>query len=215
MQDIGLIVCADSGDFGIRFFVDTAGFPQVDVCTQVADHEDDVFCGDIFNVRSNRVERFDSAGIIPSVVSGKTERRKHPQPAGTAAHIPGLAGSQMIEQRLVVPLHNHTDINNTGIPKGRQSKVNQAVTAANWKRRGCAFRNKLTQLGIGFVCKNDAMIVIHRFKPPRPYRPWRLQQLLRLLLSGCRGRRLRHPRFQIHQALSRHGLSDGLRFSRR
>ena len=57
MQDIGLIVCADSGDFGIRFFVDTAGFPQVDVCTQVADHEDDVFCGDIFNVGSNGIER--------------------------------------------------------------------------------------------------------------------------------------------------------------
>ena len=26
MQDIGLIVCAYSGDFGIRFFVHTAGF---------------------------------------------------------------------------------------------------------------------------------------------------------------------------------------------
>ena len=181
VENIRLIVCADCRDFGIRRLMDTADFAEIDVGTEVADHQDNILFGDLLNIGGDSVESFDGAGVVTPMMGRKTERRQHAKPAGAAAHIPGLTGSKMIEKGLVVTLHDNAHIHNAGIAQRGEGKVNETVTAADRKGSGRTLCNKLTELGIGFVSKNDALIVIHRFRPPRPYRPWRRQALQRLL----------------------------------
>ena len=181
VENIRFIVCTDCSNLGIRLLVDTADFAEVDVGTEVAYHQDNILFGDLFDIGRNSVESFDGAGVVTAMMGGQTEGRQHAKSARAAAHIPGLAGSKVIEKGLVVTLHDDTHVHYAGIAQGGKGEVNEAVTAADGKGSGRTLCNKLTELGIGFVSKNDAMIIIHRFRPPRPYRPWRRQALQRLL----------------------------------
>ena len=108
---------ADGGDIrpGAQVLLDSSF--QIDIGSQVAVHQNHMALGNVMDVSGNRIQCLDGAQIVSGVILGKTEGREHAQSAVAAAHIPVFAASQMIQQGLVVLLHDHTDIIDTGIGK--------------------------------------------------------------------------------------------------
>ena len=134
---------ADGRDLraGLRMLVHGGG--EVDVCAYAAEQERDMLLRNVTHIGGDGVERLDGAGVVAAVIFRQAERRQHTQPAVAAAHVPVLAAADMVEQGLVVALHDDADVAYTGVHHGGEGKVDKTVASAERKGRRGAAADKL------------------------------------------------------------------------
>ena len=154
-------VGADGGDRSAGLAVLLHGLGQVDVGAHVAQHQHKVLGVDVLDVGADRDQSFHGAGVVAAVVLGQTEGGQHSQTAGTARHIPGFAAAQVVEQGLVVALHNDAHIDDAGVAHGGEGEVDDSVSAAEGQGRGGAHADELTQSRVSVVSENKTVEILH------------------------------------------------------
>ena len=91
------------------------------------------------------------------MVLGQAERGQDAQTAGFAVEIPGLAAADMVEQGLVIALHDNADVADAGIDHGGEGQVDQAVPAAEGQGSRGAMGNQITQGGVGAIGEDNSV----------------------------------------------------------
>ena len=130
---------------------------EIDVGAQIAEHQHDVLLGNVADVLAHGVESFHRAGVVALVVLGQTERRQDAQAAGLAVEIPGLAAADVVEQGLIIALHDDADVADAGIDHGGEGQVDQAVAAAEGQRSRRAVGDEITQSGVGAIGEDNSV----------------------------------------------------------
>ena len=152
-------VAADGRDAAAGGIVLRDGGGKVEIADDIRRHEHDLRLRDIPHVGNDRVERLGRAGIVAARVHA--ERRQQVQPAAAARQIPRLAAAEVVEQGLIVPLHDDADAVHTRVRERRERKVDQPVAPAKRQRCVRAVARQVPKPRGAVICVNDAVYLAH------------------------------------------------------
>ena len=135
------------------------GGGKVEIADDVRRHEHDLRLRNIAHVGNDRVERLGRACIVAARIDA--ERRQQVQPAAAARQIPRLAAAEVVEQGLIVPLHDDADAVHARVRERRERKVDQPVAPAKRQRCVRAVARQVPKPRGAVICVNDAVYLAH------------------------------------------------------
>ena len=141
---------------------------QVEVHGQAAADEVDIVLLDVPYVALDGEQRVDDADIVPLARALAAEGRQKAQSAALAAHVPLLAAADVVEQRLVVLLHDDAHVAHAGVLQRGERKVYEPIASRKGQRRRGAARDQLVEPGLSAVRKNQSVKIDHQSPPPSP-----------------------------------------------
>ena len=152
-------VPADGRDAAAARLMLRDGGGEVEIAHDVRRHEHDLRLRNGAHIGDDRVERLRRAGIV--AVRVHTERRQQMQTPAAARQVPRLAAAEMVEQGLIVPLHDDADAVHARVGERRERKVDQPVAPA--ERQGCirAPARQIAEPRRAAIRVNDTMNFTH------------------------------------------------------
>ena len=153
------VFAADGRDAAAGGVVLRDGGGEVEIADDIRRHEHDLRLRNIAHIGDDRVERLGRAGIVAARVH--TERRQQVQPAAAARQVPRLAAAEVVEQGLIVPLHDDADAVHARVRERRERKVDQPVAPAKRQRCVRAVARQVPEPRGAVICVNDAVYFAH------------------------------------------------------
>ena len=152
-------VPADGRDAAAARLMLRDGGGEVEIAHDVRRHEHDLLLRNGAHIGDDRVERLRRAGIVAAGVGA--ERRQQMQAPAAARQVPRLAAAEMVEQGLIVPLHDDADAVHARVGQRRERKVDQPVAPAKRQGRIRAPARQVTEPRRAAIRVNDTMNFTH------------------------------------------------------
>ena len=140
---------------------------EVEVHGKVAVDKVDVVLLDIADVALHGEQRVYGADI-PAHAALAAEGRQKAQAAALAAHVPLLAAADVVQQRLVVLLHDDADVVHARVLQRGERKVYEPVPPRKWQGRRGAAHYQLVEPDRGAVSEDYSVQIDHQSPPPSP-----------------------------------------------
>ena len=141
---------------------------EVQVHGEAAADEVDVVLLDVPYVALDGEQRVDDADIVAAAGALAAEGREQAQSAALAAHVPLLAAADVVQQRLVILLHDDAHVVHAGVLQRGEREVYEPVAPRKGQGRRGAARNQLVESGLSAVRKNQSVKIDHQSPPPSP-----------------------------------------------
>ena len=157
---------ADHGDVGPRGQVLLKDLVDGQVDGSVAPGQKDVVLANVLQVVIHPGQGLHAAPVLAVAGLGVAEGGQDAQAAVLAAQVPVFAGAQVVQQGLIALVEDDAYIADAGVDHAAEYKVNHAVAAAEGQGAGVAGTGQLPQIGVGAVCEQDAVEIVHACSPP-------------------------------------------------
>ena len=154
------VVGADGGHLRAAGKVQRTNGGKVDVGGEVARREDDVFMRYALDIGAHPAQCLHAAAEA-SLGFRQPEGRQKPQSAGMPVEIPFPPAGEMVEQALIIPVHNDTEVTHTGVGHGGEHKVDEPIAPAKGDGGGVAVGHQCAKLRVGAQRIENALHIVH------------------------------------------------------
>ena len=156
---------ADHGHIGaaVQMLLEYLSHRQVD--RHIAPGQDHIVLTDVLQIVGHAGQGIHVAPVLAAPLR-IAKGGEDPQAAVLAGQVPVLAGTHMVQQRLIALVDDNAHVGDTGVDIVGQHKVDQAVAAAERQRAGVAGAGQLAQIGVRAAREHDPVKVVHTCSPP-------------------------------------------------
>ena len=110
----------------------------------------------VLDIGAYHLEGLQVALIGAGVGVRQAEGGQQAQPAPAAGEVPILPAAQVVQQGLVIPLHDDAHIAHAGVGHAGEGEVDEPVATAEGERGAGPLAHQLPQAGRGQIRINDA-----------------------------------------------------------
>ena len=164
------ILCTDDGDICLRLLMFLHDFIQRNVCHDICAANQHVLALVLVEHVADRAECLQRGTIVFCYqrrrLRRKCVRRKQEHAAALARQIPILAGTEVIEQRLILVAHQNGYLITARVHEIGHHKVNHAIAAAKRHRRYRTVLGQLAQVIIAIKSNDNSQCIFHSCSSP-------------------------------------------------